>query len=194
MKRKFDKYSVEDWLDKDNWETLIPLEIKDEVGKGKGFVARRKFHVNETIGFYRGKRLTEAEYMQKHDIGKNEYIFVNKEQKLYIDATEDKNCLARYINDSNEEKPNARTKTYTDRSGKKYIQIVCCREIDIGEEIHYDYKGEYMPMRTVMQNFKLTARKETSTQPTLDVSKSRFSDSELPTSTAPLMKRKKPPF
>ena len=162
--------------------------------KGKGLVARRKFHVNETIGFYRAKRLTEAEYMQKHEIGKNEYIFVNKEQKLYIDATEDENCLARYINDSNEEKPNARTKIYTDRSGKKYIQIVCCREIDIEEEIHYNYKGEYMLMRTVMQNFKLTARKEISHPPTLDVSKSRFSTSELPTSTAPPMERKNPPF
>ena len=79
-------------------------------------------------------------------------------------------------------------------SSKKYIQIVCCREIDIGEEIHYDYKGEYMPMRTVMQNFKLTARKEFSNLPTLDVSKSRFSTSELPTSTAPPMERKNPPF
>ena len=92
---------MDDWLDKDNWESLIPLEMKDQVGKGKGLVARRKFHVNKTIGFYSGKRPTEAECMQKHEIGKKEYIFVNKEQKLYIDATEDENCLARYINDSN---------------------------------------------------------------------------------------------
>ena len=147
LERKFDNYSVEDWLDKDNWEGLIPLEIEDEVGKGKGLIARRKFQVNETIGFYRGKRLTEAEYMKKHQVGDNEYIFVNKENKLYIDATEDENCLARYINDSNNEKPNARTKIYTDRSGRKHIQIVCCREIDVGDEIHYDYKGEYMPWR-----------------------------------------------
>ena len=147
LQRKFDNYSVEDWLEKDDWEGLIPLEIEDEVGKGKGLIARRKFEVNDTIGFYRGKRLTEAEYMKKHQDGDNEYIFVNKENKLYIDATEDKNCLARYINDSNNEKPNARTKIYTDRSGKKHIQIVCCREINVGDEIHYDYKGEFMPWR-----------------------------------------------
>ena len=147
LRRKFDNYSVEEWLDKDNWEGLIPLEIEDEVGKGKGLIARRKFEVNDTIVFYRGKRLTEAEYMKKHQVGDNEYIFVNKENKLYIDATEDENCLARYINDSNNEKPNARTKIYTDRSGRKHIQIVCCQEIDVGDEIQYDYKGEYMPWR-----------------------------------------------
>ena len=35
LEPKFDKYSVEDWLDKDNWESLIPLEIEDEMGKKK---------------------------------------------------------------------------------------------------------------------------------------------------------------
>ena len=193
LERKFDKYSVEDWLDKDNWEGLIPLEIEDEVGKGKGLIARRKFEVNDTIGFYRGKRLTEAEYMKKHQVGENEYIFVNKENKLYIDATEDENCLARYINDSNNEKPNARTKIYTDRSGRKHIQIVCCREIDVGDEIHYDYKGEYMPWR-VTQNVKRTAQKQTVTPPTPDVSESIFSVGEVPTSTAPPDDMEKPPF
>ena len=83
---------------------------------------------------------------------------------------------------------------YTDRSGKKHIQIVCSREIDVGEEIHYDNKGEYMEWRAVTQNVKTTARKETSTPPTLDVPKSLISDSELPKSTAPADETEKPPF
>ena len=60
------------------------------------------FTLTKQLDFTGGKD-SEAEYMQKHETGDNEYIFVNKEHKLYIDATEDENCLARYINDSNEE-------------------------------------------------------------------------------------------
>ena len=90
---------------------------------------------------------TEVDHERKLAAVENEYIFVNKDHKLYIDAEEDEQSMARYINDCNKEKPNARPKMYTDRSGKKHNQIVCERKIEVEAEFIYDYNNTYMPWR-----------------------------------------------
>ena len=102
LERKSDKYSVEDWLDKDNWESLIPLEIEDKVGKEKVCFQDGNFTLTKQLDFTRGKDSQKLSICKNTKLEITSTFFVNKEHKLYIDATEDENCLARYINDSNE--------------------------------------------------------------------------------------------
>ena len=56
---------------------------------------------------------------------------------LAIDATEDDGSLGRLINHSRQS-PNVVMKTHV-VEGKPRVVFVACKEIEIGEEITYDY-------------------------------------------------------
>ena len=149
--KRFEKYEIDKWTECDREEDFEVKYIEEN--KNYGLFAKNNFEENDFLLFYRGDRLYLQKYNEMKDKALNDYIFVDIDNKLYIDATDKDSGLARYINDcGNLKKPNARVKPYKDKNGKPHIQIVCERPIKIGDEITYDYKGQYMPWREVNQS------------------------------------------
>ena len=63
LSRKFGNYDKEQWINKDNWDHFLPLEISKK--KGRGLVSKREFKKGDFLLFYRGKSLTEKEYQSQ---------------------------------------------------------------------------------------------------------------------------------
>ena len=76
-----------EWINKDNWDYFLPLEISKK--KGRGLVSNRKIKKSYFSLFCRGKRLAENEYQSQMVTSDNEYLYVNRENKLDIEAKDD---------------------------------------------------------------------------------------------------------
>ena len=83
--------------------------------------------------FYRGKRLTKEEYFETMKENRNEYVFAIPTEKIFIDGSDERSGLARFINDCGDGKPNSKIKLHTDKKGERHIKIVCERPIRKGE-------------------------------------------------------------
>ena len=145
LTRKFDRYYIGKWTVEDPQEKFEVKKVNEE--KGKGLFAKIPFVRQDFLLFYRGEKITSYEYTKLCEEGKNEYAFALQDHNLYIDAADESSGLARYINDCGEERPNARPKVWNDGKGNHHIMIVAERNIEPGEEIHYDYGGDFLPWR-----------------------------------------------
>ena len=174
--RRFEKYNIDEWRDSDKIEDFEVRFVNET--KGKGLFSRRKFEKNDFLLFYRGEKISSKRYDELIRNGKNEYVFANLTHKLYIDATEETSGLARFINDCGDDKPNAKAKVHTDVNGQRHIKIVCERPINAGEEITYDYQGEFMPWRKPKSRKRKISESETAS--TLEVNQSDVEEIEPP--------------
>lgn len=120
------------------------LKVIEFVGKGRGVVASRVFHKGDFVVEYKGDLIEltnakqrETNYSQNNMIGCYMYYF-NFQNKTYcIDATKETGKLGRLLNHSRISN-NCRTMVVP-ISGKPYLIIVAKRDIEIDEELLYDY-------------------------------------------------------
>ncbi|CAF0799109.1 unnamed protein product [Rotaria sp. Silwood1] len=121
------------------------LEARDTgTIKGRGVYTTKKFFRNDYIVEYAGELVTQSEakkretlYGRNHDIGCYMYYFKWGEKVFCVDATEETNRLGRLINHSRKNS-NCQPKVFVVRDQPRLI-LVALRDIDIGEELFYDY-------------------------------------------------------
>ncbi|CAG7722770.1 unnamed protein product [Allacma fusca] len=111
--------------------------------KGRGVVACKKFLRGEFVVEYSGNLITlaeakenEAKYAQDINIGCYMYYFRFKNRQYCIDATAESRRLGRLANHSRH--GNCITKV-VEAQGIPRLILVAKRDIEIGEEILYDY-------------------------------------------------------
>ncbi|CAF0970469.1 unnamed protein product [Adineta steineri] len=112
--------------------------------RGRGVYTTKKFFRNDYIVEYAGELLTQAEakqreniYGRNHNIGCYMYYFKWGEKVFCVDATEETNRLGRLINHSRKNS-NCQPKVFVVRDQPRLV-LVALRDIDIGEELFYDY-------------------------------------------------------
>ncbi|KAM3724202.1 Histone-lysine N-methyltransferase set-1 [Dirofilaria immitis] len=131
------------------------LEIFECEEKGRGIRALRNFQKNEFVVEYKGEvidlrlaRIREKEYAEDDSIGSFMYFFKYQNKQYCVDATDETPYKGRLINHS-VIKPNLKTKV-VELNGSKHLILIAKRNIDIGEELLYDY-GDRTPC-TVAKN------------------------------------------
>lgn len=112
--------------------------------KGRGVFTTKKFFRNDYIVEYAGELLMQAEakhrenlYGRNHKIGCYMYYFKWGEKVYCVDATEETNRLGRLINHSRKNS-NCQPKVFVIRDQPRLV-LVALRDIEIGEELFYDY-------------------------------------------------------
>ena len=119
------------------------METKVEIGKswvmnaGFGLFASNNIKHGEIICVYRGEVLTTVEALRKTD---KSYLMRLGEQ-CYVDALDDLDCVARYINDCRN--PLCYNATFDKCPTEQIARVVAIRDIDAGEEIYVDYGKWY---------------------------------------------------
>uniref|UniRef100_A0A915PGI8 [histone H4]-lysine(20) N-methyltransferase n=1 Tax=Setaria digitata TaxID=48799 RepID=A0A915PGI8_9BILA len=131
------------------------LEIFECEEKGRGIRTLRNFQKNEFVVEYKGEiidlrlaRIREREYAKDDSIGSFMYFFKYQNKQYCVDATDETPYKGRLINHS-VVRPNLKTKVI-ELNGTKHLILIAKRDIDIGEELLYDY-GDRTPC-TVAKN------------------------------------------
>jgi len=120
------------------------LEIKVMEDKGRGIFSAKTFMKNSFVCEYAGELIDykdakerEAEYEKDPDIGSYMYFFQYKEKKYCVDATKETSRLGRLLNHSKTDS-NVYTKLFP-INDVPHLILVASRDIEIGEELLYDY-------------------------------------------------------
>ncbi|VDN42624.1 unnamed protein product, partial [Gongylonema pulchrum] len=87
-------------------------------------------------------RIREKEYAEDDNIGSFMYFFKFKNKQYCVDATDETSDKGRLINHS-VLRPNLKTKV-VELKGTKHLILVAKRDIEVGEELLYDY-GDRTP-------------------------------------------------
>ncbi|VDK89083.1 unnamed protein product [Onchocerca ochengi] len=131
------------------------LEIFECQEKGRGIRTLRNFQKNEFVVEYKGEiidmrlaRIRERQYAEDDSIGSFMYFFKYQNKQYCVDATDETPYKGRLINHS-VIKPNLKTKVI-ELNESKHLILIAKRDIDIGEELLYDY-GDRTPC-TVAKN------------------------------------------
>ncbi|VDN07011.1 unnamed protein product [Thelazia callipaeda] len=126
------------------------LEIFECEKKGRGIRTLRSFQKNEFVVEYKGilARIREREYAKDDNIGSFMYFFKYQNKQFCVDATDETPYKGRLINHS-VLRPNLKTKVI-ELKGLKHLILIAKRDIEIGEELLYDY-GDRTPC-TVAEN------------------------------------------
>lgn len=130
-------------------QQCVGLAVKQFDNRGRGIVTTKAFHKGEFIVEYSGDlidwkeaQLREVEYSRRANVGCYMYYFSTNGLKYCIDATEESGKLGRLCNHSRRS-PNTHTKLVWIPQGNTevvpHLIIVALRDIDVGEEITYDY-------------------------------------------------------
>ncbi|CAH1801639.1 unnamed protein product [Owenia fusiformis] len=120
------------------------LEVKDIIGKGRGVCSSKKFERGDFVIEYKGDLIDlstakglEKKYSEHSNIGCYMYYFNFRNKQYCIDATAESGYLGRLLNHSCKV-DNCMTKVIA-IDNKPYLILVAKRDIDIGEELLYDY-------------------------------------------------------
>lgn len=120
------------------------LEVKHIENKGRGVFATRKFDRGDFVCEYAGEIISykaakkrEELYAADSSIGCYMYFFEHKSKQYCIDATAETDRLGRLFNHS-KLGGNCHTKLF-EMNQKPYLILVASRDIEIGEELTYDY-------------------------------------------------------
>ncbi|CAD5215342.1 unnamed protein product [Bursaphelenchus okinawaensis] len=120
------------------------LRIYETEEKGRGIKAGRRFKKDDFVVEYRGEILTaaegkkrEQEYAQNSLIGSYMYFFEHRNQRFCVDATAESQYKGRLVNHSFL-KPNLKSRV-VELPNSIHLCLFAKRDIDIGEELVYDY-------------------------------------------------------
>ncbi|KAF7636915.1 Histone-lysine N-methyltransferase [Meloidogyne graminicola] len=120
------------------------LQIYNCEEKGRGIKTKKSFAKGEFVVEYKGEiitskiaRIREEEYSQNENIGSYMYYFKHRGTVYCVDATQETKYKGRLINHSIL-RPNLRTRVI-DFGESFYLILVARRDIEIGEELLYDY-------------------------------------------------------
>ncbi|CAD6190289.1 unnamed protein product [Caenorhabditis auriculariae] len=120
------------------------LDVYKDPLKGRGIRAGRNFEKGDFVVEYKGEMLEysaaktlEEKYANDSSIGSYMYFFTYNNKKWCIDATKESPYKGRLINHSML-RPNLRTKV-VEFDGKHHLILVAKRNIEIDEELLYDY-------------------------------------------------------
>ena len=132
IRKKRLKINPEDYLHKDPDNCFRVGFVSDEIGYG--LFTTKDFEAGQFLLFYRGERLSKREYDDLTDLS---YAFTNRKD-LCVNAEQDKTCLARFINDS-EDNPNCYAKIYRDQNRNPHVMFVTLCSVSSQSELRYDY-------------------------------------------------------
>ncbi|KAL4223536.1 histone H4-K20 monomethylation [Mactra antiquata] len=120
------------------------LKIEDIENKGRGVIATKKFLRNDFVVEYAGDLISipeanerDTKYSKDPTKGCYMYYFQFKNKKYCIDATSESGKLGRLLNHSKTH-GNCHTKL-VNFGDRPYLILVASRDINIGEELLYDY-------------------------------------------------------
>ena len=97
LQRRFEKYDLDDWTYRDKEEDFEVKLVTNE--KGQCLFAKTDFLKNDFLLFYRGKRLTKEGYFETMKEDRNEYVFAITTENIFMDGSDERSGLARFIND-----------------------------------------------------------------------------------------------
>ncbi|XP_051751584.1 lysine methyltransferase 5Ab [Ctenopharyngodon idella] len=119
------------------------LKVKCIEGKGRGIFADRSFQKDQFVVEYHGDLLEisdakarESQYAQDPSTGCYMYYFRYHDKTYCVDATKETNRLGRLINHS--KNGNLQTKLH-DINGTPHLIFLASRDIEVDEELLYDY-------------------------------------------------------
>jgi len=131
------------------------LQVTHCEQKGRSVVVKRLFEKNEWVVEYNGELISakeaekrEQEYKLDPSIGSYMFFFESQGKKFCIDATKETDKKGRLINHSMKT-PNLKPQKVILKGIPKLI-FVANRDIQIGEELLYDYGDR---LKTSIQNF-----------------------------------------
>ncbi|PIC42089.1 hypothetical protein B9Z55_009278 [Caenorhabditis nigoni] len=119
------------------------LEIYLDAVKGRGIKTTVNFSKGDFVLEYIGNMMeyseakTVEEAYSHEEVGSYMYFFEHKNKKWCIDATAESPFKGRLINHS-VLRPNLKTKV-VEIDGRHHLIFVALREIEVGEELLYDY-------------------------------------------------------
>ncbi|XP_033748180.1 N-lysine methyltransferase KMT5A-A-like isoform X2 [Pecten maximus] len=120
------------------------LKIVEMENKGRGIVSTKIFKRGDFVVEYAGDLIALSDAKEKERIyseipetGCYMYYFHHKNHSYCIDATAESGRLGRLINHS-KTSANCRTKL-VEVNNKPYLTLVAARDIQLGEELLYDY-------------------------------------------------------
>uniref|UniRef100_A0A915M461 [histone H4]-lysine(20) N-methyltransferase n=2 Tax=Meloidogyne incognita group TaxID=654580 RepID=A0A915M461_MELJA len=123
-------------------EKFLEIYVCEE--KGRGIKAKKCFAKGEFVVEYKGEiinskiaRVREEEYSLNENIGSYMYYFKHQGTLYCVDATSETKYKGRLINHS-ALRPNLRTRVI-DFGSSFHLILVAKRDINIGEELLYDY-------------------------------------------------------
>ena len=120
------------------------LEVRNIEEKGRGVFSTKKFVKGDLVCEYAGELIDyniakerEARYLEDPEVGSYMYFFCYKDRKYCVDATKETDRLGRLLNHS-KSKSNVCTKLHPINDMPRLI-LLAAQDIDIGEELVYDY-------------------------------------------------------
>lgn len=119
------------------------MEVKQIEGKGRGVFAVNSFKKGDFVVEYHGDllelaeaKVREAQYSQDPSTGCYMYYFQYHTKTYCVDATKESNRLGRLINHS--KSGNCQTRLHP-IDGTPHLILVASRDIEVDEELLYDY-------------------------------------------------------
>ncbi|KAL3889220.1 hypothetical protein ACJMK2_001567, partial [Sinanodonta woodiana] len=135
------EWYIKSGLDKEEFSVKF---ISKEIGQG--VFAACTFHKGDFLLEYFGERITksQAEDREKTIYARNKrfylYIFKHDGKEMCTDATRNLNRICRLVNDAPEKDANAKMRKFVIKtSSLPYLALFATRDIQIGEQILYDY-------------------------------------------------------
>jgi histone-lysine N-methyltransferase SETD8 len=128
------------------------FSIVETLGKGKGVISKINFGVGDWVFEYKGVLMNhkeaiikEKQYSEDDNTGSFMFFFTSQNKSLCIDATVDMGTVCRMVNHSRRN-PNIKPKVFCDpeQQGRPRVIFIACKNIEIGEELQYDY-GDHSP-------------------------------------------------
>uniref|UniRef100_A0AAQ6II84 SET domain-containing protein n=1 Tax=Anabas testudineus TaxID=64144 RepID=A0AAQ6II84_ANATE len=132
-------------------DKIADLEVKYiNSFKGRGVFAKTPFKKGDFVVEYRGELISSQESQRRRSIYHSKcsvfmFEFYWHEQTWCIDAALEDGSLGRLVND-NHTHPNCKMKKVI-AEGKPHLCLFAVRDINVGEEITYDYGGTDWPWR-----------------------------------------------
>ncbi|OUC47895.1 SET domain protein [Trichinella nativa] len=120
------------------------LEVCEFPVKGRGVIATKKFYRDDFVVEYRGELIDineaqrrERDYQNSSQVGCYMYYFSYKGKRYCVDATPESSHFGRLLNHSAKD-PNVKSKIVNIDDNPRII-FVAKRDVEIGEELLYDY-------------------------------------------------------
>ena len=148
------------FLSSDPPDFLVKSSLSPQAGNG--LFVTRAFQTREFLVNYRGDRVTE----EASTLVDNVYVFdTGPPEHVLIDAANCKDCIARFINDTDTiYKANCRPVKFRDSNGEVNIAFYSTRNLKAQEELRYDYGTAEAPWKHNLPEecFKGIAENDTS--------------------------------